>query len=851
MSRFTAFDSSGRKLRRPHSLALIPAVLMALATTVIAGMGLSTYVAYGQENTPQHEVKIVVEGTHDWNISQETVDAAAGGPILAHRPLTLTVTDRFLTGDELLRGMVPDHDILLSTQLENLETDDHKIQQRFEGTAVRADLLEGRDRKAYDETDIRFEIDNAFRDNLGLGHGPKSVVAAAQRAAVVLYDPPNTNPVFWISLIALAATATTVFLLMALRYNLRWEAKHRRLVAAQRKLARVVLDLEALEATFYAAPETERPQGFRKSWLQLQKLSLDLARSESSLTELVYSPKTAFRAQTAQQLAEFEASARKLTSLSDALMGAGSVHARLVGTGTTFDRLSAPINDAMTTLLIRLEQAPGRMVANGDIEQLRSALGQLLDAAAGDPKNLQAVEKWQRAEQHLVELLTKQKKKISRYPHGKVAAPAGAPQEYRELKTSLGLDASTGRDGYANAAYLDALAKSITGETLESDRKTTAKERTESAYRPSGPRLAVMLTALLLVGMIPAGITAANVVEDPLPDREGTGRGAQLEIDDPSGELSDTEIIRYMDTDFPVPTSMVIAVRDAEAYLDLRTDPPGSEYRSAEPLSLLTSLYRIKQEFPELLDPMTKELKDGKAIIPVFSTDEGTTIAPGLISPEISTGQYTLGGTSNWEHGSIHESTYPDITIANVVDDYAEGIQLNGFEEDTSISFGGLFWLLTMLFFFTVVNIVLVIRFLLTATSSLRRFGRGTASLRSAKKKLARLLLGLDESQINAVAVLGSSGSNGRADDAGQRLFERALAMALREERELDATPLNERLRREFSARVEHLDHLADVLAERDADVARRAQRLIEATRGAGGDTPGGVKLPGLHPMKA
>ena len=306
-----------------------------------------------------------------------------------------------------------------------------------------------------------------------------------------------------------------------------------------------------------------------------------------------------------------------------------------------------------------------------------------------------------------------------------------------------------------------------------------------------------------------------------------------------------------MDTDFPVPTSMVIAVRDAEAYLDLRTDPPGSEYRSAEPLSLLTSLYRIKQEFPELLDPMTKELKDGKAIIPVFSTDEGTTIAPGLISPEISTGQYTLGGTSNWEHGSIHESTYPDITIANVVDDYAEGIQRNGFEEDTSISFGGLFWLLTMLFFFTVVNIVLVIRFLLTATSSLGRFGRGTASLRSAKKKLARLLLGLDESQINAVAVLGSSGSNGRADDAGQRLFERALAMALREERELDATPLNERLRREFSARVEHLDHLADVLAERDADVARRAQRLIEATRGAGGDTPGGVKLPGLHPMKA
>ncbi|MFY9677082.1 hypothetical protein, partial [Glutamicibacter protophormiae] len=136
--------------------------------------------------------------------------------------------------------------------------------------------------------------------------------------------------------------------------------------------------------------------------------------------------------------------------------------------------------------------------------------------------------------------------------------------------------------------------------------------------------------------------------------------------------------------------------------------------------------------------------------------------------------------------------------------------------------------------------------FLLTATGSLGRFGRGTATLRAAKKKLERLLLGLDDSQINAVAVLGASGSgSGRADDAGQRLFERALAMALREERELDATPLNERLRREFSARVAHLEHLADVLSERDADVARRAQALVSATRGAGGDPTAEVTLPG------
>lgn len=844
MSRLASFDALGRRLRRPLSLALIPAALMALATTVIAGMGIYTYKTYGQDNTPPYQVEIVVEGQHDWNISQRTVDAAMDGPILSHRPLTLTVTDRLLTGNELLRGSLPAHDILLSTRLEKLDPADADTAQRFNGVAVRSDLLEGRDRKAYDATDIRFEIDNAFRENLGLGHGPKSIIAAAQRAAVVLYDPPNTNPVFWITLVALAATATTVFLLIALRYNLRWEAKHRRLAAAQRKLARVVLDLEALEATYHAAPAAARPEKFTRAWNELQDLSLELARTEDDLVERVHARSSAFDERTAGQLADFEATARRLTRLADALMGAGSVHARMAGTGSTLDRLSAPINTAMTSLLIRLERAPGGMVANTDIEQLRTALGQLLDASAGEPGDRPAIARWQRAEEQLITLLATQRKKISKYPHGRVTAPAGAPQGYRELKTSLGLDVSGAKDGYTQAAQLDALVKSITGDTLASDKTEAGKPRTESSYRPSGPRLALMLGALLLVGMIPAGITANALVGEPFPEREGSGRGAQLEIDDPSGELSDTEIIRYMDTDFPVPTSMVVAVRDAEAYLDLRTDPPGSEYRSAEPLSLLGSLHRIKQEYPQLLDPVTKELNSSKAIIPVFYTDEGTTIAPGVISPEVSTGRYTIGGTSNWEYGSIFESKYPDISIADVVDDYAQGLERNGFEEDISLSFGGLFWLLTMLFFFTVVNIALTIRFLLTATGSLGRFVRGTGALRSAKKKLEGMLLGLDESQINAVAVLGSS-SSGRTDEAGQRLFERALAMALREERELDATPLNERLHREFSARVAHLDQLVGVLAERDADVARRARALITATRGAGGDVPPTVALPG------
>lgn len=841
-------DSQGLRLHRPQSWTLIPAAIMAVFTTVAAVIGISTYFQAQESGSPQYEVKIVVEGKQEWNISQATVEAAMEEPILSHQPLTLTVTDRFLSGDELLRGILPNNDIVLSTQLENKKPVGTTAEHRFNGVAVRAELVEGRDRRAYeDDYDVSFEIDNAFRDNLGLGHGPKAVVAAAQRAAVVLYDPPNTNPVFWISLIGLGASATAVFLLMSLRYSLRWEAKHRRLAAAQRKLARVVLDLEALETTYYAAEAKDRPAGFKSSWTQLQKLSLELARSEDPLVASIFSRSECFSEQTAAKLAEFEAASRRLTTLSDALMGAGSVHARLAGTSTTFDRLSSPVNDVLSRLLIRLEQAPGKMVANSDIEALRTALGRMLDAASADSKNRQTIAAWQEAERQIVELSGKLKKQLSRYPHGRITPPEPAAQDYLELKKSLGLDTSTAKDGYANAAYLDALVRSIIGDTLESDRQSPQKKsvhrRADALYRPRGVRLAVGLVAVLVVGMIPAGIVAAQLTSEPFVEREGTGLGANLEIDDPSGALSNTEIIRYVDSDFPVPTNMVVAVRDAEAYLKLQSEKD-SDYRTADPRSILTAMHRIKQEFPALLDPVTKELNSGKAIIPIFYTDQGTAIVPGLISPEVSAGKYTLGGSSTWEHGNIFESKYPEITIADAVDDYAVGLERNGFEEDTSVSFGQLFWLFTWLFFFTVLNIVLGIRFLLTASGSLGRFGRGTAELRRASAKLERLLIGLDDSQINAVAVLGSS-SNGEADDAGQRLFERALAMALREERELEATPAIERLRRGFSARVAHLEHLANVLADRDADVARRAQALINATRGAGGDAPQSVSLPG------
>ncbi|MNW64383.1 hypothetical protein D3C74_426630 [compost metagenome] len=69
--------------------------------------------------------------------------------------------------------------------------------------------------------------------------------------------------------------------------------------------------------------------------------------------------------------------------------------------------------------------------------------------------------------------------------------------------------------------------------------------------------------------------------------------------------------------------------------------------------------------------------------------------------------------------------------------------------------------------------------------------------------------------------------------------------MAWREAEELSTMSLSERLGSGYAARADHLQRLVALLDERDADVAKRARDLVLASRGAGGDAPQPVVLPG------
>ncbi|HJX78986.1 DUF5129 domain-containing protein [Glutamicibacter sp.] len=851
MSRPGFYDSRGRKLRRPRSWAALGALLMALITTFVALQG---YRSIPEE--PRFEVDIVVEGTPDWNISQATVDAALSDPIKSHQPLRLTVTDRYLSGDELLRGQLPAQQVLLSTQLENLESQNGSVQRRFTGAALDSDLVAGSD----EYTAARFEISGAFRDNLGLGHGPQAVVAAAERAAIVLSAQGVQNPVYWFGAIGLCAMLTAALLYAALRYRSRWGSRHRRLTAARRKLARVLLDLEALEATYAAVPAGSRPAGFSRNWEELQSLSLQAARSEDPLVTALFTKKEAASAHTGAQLAAFEASTRTLTQLADALLGAGSVHANLAGTGSTFDQLSRPINDAATALLIRLEHAPGKMISGSDVRRLRDDLGELLQASALETDSSQAVERWRKAEIQLAAHAKALARSLRRYPRGKIPAVAQVPAEHLQLRESLGLKTAEQSSALYQLSLANALVRATLGDTLASDTRRqqpapalpaagkTPAGRTarspgsdEPAPRRRGLRLAGAV-ATLLAAMIAAGLTVGTLTGKPEVPRGGSGQGVSFEVDDPAKLLDEDEVRRYMDTDFQTGTSFTLAVRDAESYLDFLPLEAGRSFHQVRPRSILEAKWRLKSEFKDKVDPLTGELREGEVIVPVLLADDERTVVPGVISAQLQRGDYGWGQLAAWEHGSISESKYLEMEVAGALDDYNNALARNGYEP---VDFSGtaLFWMLTFLFCLTVLNLVLVVRYLLSTATRLGRFGRGARSLAQAKRQLEALLLGLEDSQINAVAVLGAD-THGRADEAGQRLFERALVMAWHEAQELTQLPVGERWGQPFARRVAHLERLVARLGERDQDVTRRANVLVAATRGAGGDEPASVLLP-------
>jgi hypothetical protein len=240
----------------------------------------------------------------------------------------------------------------------------------------------------------------------------------------------------------LGVLLTGAALTLSLRRRIRWESRYRRLAVAQRKLARVVLDLEALEATYVATPQRSRPKGFTAAWEGLRQGTLRMARREDAVVEAVYMRQTALRPATAELVSGFESDARELTRLADALLGAGAVHSRLEGGTSTFDRLAAPLNDAARELLVRLAAAPGGTVPAKRLSRLSEAHGALLSVAAqdhGTGGTATRVQAWTRAEKALAQAARSLAKALRRYAPGRIIPRERNTEDLTALRATLGL----------------------------------------------------------------------------------------------------------------------------------------------------------------------------------------------------------------------------------------------------------------------------------------------------------------------------------------------------------------------------------------------------------------------------
>ena len=812
-----------RARKKPHFGLPWLAMVLGIGTIFFAGTGFQAITA-----KPMAPVEIVVEGEHPWNISQATVDAVVTEPILAWRPLRIKVTNRLLSFDELQGKTDPGADVILSTAIVD-DTKDFGTDARFTGVGIYPAMGDHQE-----QSSSKFAIHKAYMGNLGLGHGPAAVVATAQRAVEVLDDGPVRSPVFWVAGTSFGLLLTILGLGFSLSRRRRRESRFRRLTTAQRQLARVVLDLEALEVTYHATDKNKRPAGFNATWNQIRTASLDLARTEDSVAEAVYASKDALKPHTAKLLADFEAGTRNLTSSTDALMGAGSVLGRSLNRGRTFDRLAAPLAFATRELLARLHAAPAGSMAPKRIKRLEAALDALLTAGTKEQDSAAAVRSWEAAEHALERGATAVNRALRRKPEGRVRGAAAVREDLSKLRASMGLSAKGSQQALYVLDGANAAAKARFGrlpETKGYKEPAAARHR----WKMRMPRIRhrgvwiALGGAIAVVSLIAGGVASDKLTMRPSWTLTGTQPLHSLSIDGSTTAFTEAGIRKSLDDKFTEQVDITLAVRDAEEYLRVHPEPEtdsGAPEQRIDPTVLIDALWRIKAEFPALLDPATGELLPNHNIIPVWTFTDGTVTTPVQI-----TGAMGLGGNSrmvdtSWKYGYYYVSSYPELDVANSIEELARGLQGNGFTKQP-VNEPLLYWLLTLTFALALIAITQVFMYGGTISMRLGRFGRNAGTLRRLRRELDDLALGLDDSRLNTVAVLGA-GSAATSAEADQRIFERALAVAWRMSDDLAARPLSQRLGTDYLLQIDRLESLVDKLGIRDAEAQRRTRELLD-----------------------
>lgn len=386
------------RLSRPHWWQPAAAALLAAASVGISLVGYQT-VTTG----PQHPLDIVVEEPFtdelELGITPESIQAAAEGHYV-YEPFTLRVVSRELEWDEYQHGEIGDADALLSIALDRQDSDEELEEwealdpedevpdhERFSlSWAARNNIAFADPEVPY--TDYRM-VEDAFTNNLTLGHGPSAVVGAAITVGELQFNGPARTPALWVPLAGLPLVGAIALMWFWQRAR----AQHRhaldRFSEAKLTLARVVLELDALEVRYIAARQalsqadgdrSAQDRALIEDWESIRRSSLELARVEQELEKLFAghagghetddtllditpgSPQLRLASVSVggmRAFTHFEQETAALKERADALAAASELQAGHASSQSVLDRLALPLIQAIDELMRRDNERPG------------------------------------------------------------------------------------------------------------------------------------------------------------------------------------------------------------------------------------------------------------------------------------------------------------------------------------------------------------------------------------------------------------------------------------------------------------------------------------------------------------
>ncbi|GAA2524595.1 hypothetical protein GCM10009860_00440 [Microbacterium mitrae] len=433
-----------RRSRFRRARWVAPAVALGLAA-LSAGLGLAAQAHIFAQ--PDHEISFVVDEGLPYGITQESVDAVAATQAFSYEPFTVMVVGRDLTWDEYNNGEMPDGiDVMLSVGFDESDVDLVIADATRASVAKLAEL---------DDWMIQHRVASDMREtyinNLTQGLGPSAVVGAALTAASGAFDGSTRSPVFWISLAALPLLAGLLVMLDWAHNFARERGKARKFSRARLHLARVVLELELLEArVLVAGAELDRATGpsarkvadgikdqLESELAAIRDDSLKLAQEEQLLTREILNQDIEIHEPGApahaMALADFAAATDALRRRTNGLIAASSLRVGHSAGGDVLGQLALATTLPLDDLLKRddLLTTQEARVLHGHRSDLLALVSEAETAfgTGSSPETIVAhsdlLARWRQVEQRIATALAKTERRLKTRGNKDGAAPAG------------------------------------------------------------------------------------------------------------------------------------------------------------------------------------------------------------------------------------------------------------------------------------------------------------------------------------------------------------------------------------------------------------------------------------------